>query len=448
MKHHFRLKSKDQEKESAILYKCYLNGVRFTYGVGLKIFPELWDELTQRPTESRLLLKEYKRQIPDIEVKINNVRTRIENICTGVASFVSNAELNSNEIHLTDLRSYLDEKVMKSKKVIDNRNKRYKKGIHSETRLELKFIYSYIEKFVFQIRNGQRTIRAGNQSNKRYTHPTIKNYSSFLNQWSDYEKDQRHKFVWDEMDLNFYNEIIHYFNAKKYKWDTIGKFIKHLKVIAQAAKDDGIHNNLSFREPYFKALTSKIENIALTFEEVERLERLDLSNNLGFEKARDIFLMGCYTALRFSDLKRLKKDHFQDSVISIINQKTKANVNIPIKSKMRQLIMKYNYQAPKISEQKVNEYIKAISQLAEINYTIEKREIIGGETKIRTSLKYEMITTHTARRTAATHMYLLKMLPIDIMAITGHTTESSFMKYICLPKEERVQRMAANDFFK
>lgn len=448
MKHHFELKSNDQTKESAILYKCYLKGTRFTYGVGIGIFPELWDLSTQRPIDNKAIIKEYKKEIPDIEVKINNVRTRIENICIGVNSFLSNAELNSIEINLIELRSYLNDKVLKSKKVIDNRIKRNTRGKNEKSGQDLRFIHSFTELFVYQIRNGQKTIRAGNHSNKRYTYQTIKNYSSFLNQWFQYEKIQRHNYTWDDMDLNFYNQIIHYFNAKKYKWDTIGKFIKQLKVIAQAAKDDGVHNNPSFREPYFKALTSKIENIALTFQEVESLENLDLSKNSGWEKARDIFLMGCYTALRFSDLKRLKKEHFQDKVITIINQKTKAKVSIPIKSKMTQLIKKYSYQAPKISEQKVNEYIKIIARLAEIDTPIEKREIIGGETKIRTSPKFEMITTHTARRTAATHMYLHKMLPIDIMAITGHTTESSFLKYICLPKEESVKRMAKNEFFK
>lgn len=448
MKHCLELKSKDLNKESAIIYKCYLKGVRFAFGVGLKIYPGLWDQTTQRPVADKAIIKEYKKEIPDVETRIKNIKVRIENICNGVDSFISNAELNNSEINLTDLRSYLDEKVVKSKRIVGKVTRGKGNGLNLQAGEELKFIRNYVPKFIQEIRNGKRTIRSGHNSNKRYTYQTIKNYSSFYNQWLDFEKAQRAKYTWDDLGLGLYNEIVHYCNTKKYKWDTVGKLIKHLKVIAQAAKDDGIHNNQSFRDYYFKVLKSKIENIALTFEEVKRLENLDLNNNLGWDKARDIFLMGCYTALRFSDLKRLRKEHFQDRVLSIINQKTKAKVNIPIKAKMKQLIKKYAYQAPKISEQKVNEYIKVIAQMAEINELIEKREVIGGETKIRTALKYELITTHTARRTAATHMYLLKMLPIDIMAITGHTTESSFLKYICLPKEEAVKRMAGNEFFK
>lgn len=424
-----------------------MNGIRFAYGVGLKIHPELWDQSTQRPTTSKKLINEYKKEIPDIETRIINLRTRIENIGNGVESFISNAQLQNIEINLTALRLYLDDKVMKSRKTIGQRKNQKAIEFKSSTTQDLNFIHAYLEKFIHETRNGKKSIRSGNQSNKRYTIQTIRNYSSFLNQWLKFEKYQKHKYIWSEIDLNFYNSVLHYFNSRKYKWDTIGKVIKHLKVIAQAAMDEGIHKNLNFREPYFKALKSEIENIALTFEEVNKLENLDLTRNPSLDKARDIFLMGCYTALRFSDLKRLSWNHFREDVISIITQKTKKEVIIPIKSELKQLVKKYNYQAPSISEQKVNEYIKLISKLAGITDPIEKKEIIGGETKVRTVYKYELITTHTARRTAATHMYLYKMLPIDIMAITGHKTESSFLKYICLPKEESVKRMAKNEFF-
>ncbi len=448
MKHSFELKLKNQIKPSAILYKCYLNGTRFTYGVGLNIFPELWDEVSQRPTKKKEIIKEYKKEVPDIETRLNNLKIQIENICIGVDTFLSNARLQNAEIHLDVLRRYLDEKVKKSKRKIKQGPKMYQNGQEGMPNHGLSLIQTYSEKFIQEIKNGKRTIRSGSQSNKRYTPQTIKNYTSFLNQWILFEKAQRHKYSWDEMGFNFYNAVLHYFNGRKYKWDTVGKMIKHLKVLAQGAMDDGIHVNLEFRKPYFKALKSEIENIALTFEEVEKLEKLDLSKHSAWDKARDLFLMGCYTALRFSDLKRLKKIHFHDNITAIITQKTKIEVIIPIKSEMMQIIRKYDYEAPKLSEQKVNEYIKLISQLAGIDSPIEKKEIIGGETKIRTVSKFELITTHTARRTAATHMYLRNMLPIDIMKITGHKTESSFLKYICVPKEESVKRMARNEFFK
>ncbi|MBK6699925.1 MAG: hypothetical protein IPG55_08485 [Saprospiraceae bacterium] len=87
MKHSFELKLKNQIKPSAILYKCYLNGTRFTYGVGLNIFPELWDEVSQRPTKKKEIIKEYKKEVPDIETRLNNLKIQIENICIGVDTF-------------------------------------------------------------------------------------------------------------------------------------------------------------------------------------------------------------------------------------------------------------------------------------------------------------------------------------------------------------------------
>lgn len=448
MNHHFDLRSKDPSKESAILYKCYINGARFTCGVGLKVYPELWDKTNQRPTTSKALIKKFKTEVPNIESRITNLKTRLENICNGIEAYVSNCQLLNTEINLNALKNHLDETVLKSKRTIDPRKKNKDVQFKTDSGQDLKYISVYIEKFIWEISNGRKTIRSGSQSKKRYTPQTIRNYKSFNQQWLKFEKFQKHKYTWDEIDLIFYESYLNYLNRLKYKWDTVGKSIKHLKVIAQAAIDDGIHNNLKFRDPNFKVLKSDIDNIALTFREVELLERLDLSKNPAWDKSRDIFLMGCYTALRFSDLKRLMPTHFKENYIAIITKKTKKEVIIPMKLEMRKLAEKYQFQAPKISEQKVNEYIKSIAKMAGIVDQIEKRETIGGEDRINISSKYERITTHTARRTAATHMYQRGILSYDIMAITGHKTESSFLKYICLPKEERVKRMVENEFFK
>ena len=141
MKHHFELKSKDQTKESAILYRCYLNGSRFTYGLGLKIFPELWDESTQRPTTFKDTIKEYKIEIPKIEARITNLKTRIENICSAVEAFKSNCQLQNIEINLTAIRLLLDEKVLKSKKTVDTRKKLKEIDFKSEAGQDLKFIH-------------------------------------------------------------------------------------------------------------------------------------------------------------------------------------------------------------------------------------------------------------------------------------------------------------------
>ncbi|MBK7304976.1 MAG: hypothetical protein IPI90_17490 [Saprospiraceae bacterium] len=201
MNHHFKLRSKEPSKESAILYKCYMNGTRFTCGVGLKIYPELWDEATQRPTTSKPLIKEFKTEIPNIEARITNLKTRLENICNGVEAFVSNCQLQNTEINLNALKCHLDEMVLKSKRTIDPRKKEVKSKMDSGQ--DLNIIHNYLEKFIWEITNGIKTIRTGSQSRKRYTPQTIRNYVSFSNQWLNFEKFQKRRFTWDEIDLIF-----------------------------------------------------------------------------------------------------------------------------------------------------------------------------------------------------------------------------------------------------
>ncbi|MBK8448693.1 MAG: tyrosine-type recombinase/integrase [Saprospiraceae bacterium] len=98
-------------------------------------------------------------------------------------------------------------------------------------------------------------------------------------------------------------------------------------------------------------------------------------------------------------------------------------------------------------EQKVNDYIKEIAKVVGIDTPIKKNETIGGKDLISVYDKYRLITTHTARRTAATHMYQQGIDRKYIMAFTGHTTLASFEKYICMDFEEKAQAAADSKWF-
>ena len=162
-------------------------------------------------------------------------------------------------------------------------------------------------------------------------------------------------------------------------------------------------------------------------------------------------MIGCYTALRFSDYCRISKENIltrvNGKVIEITTKKTGQKVIIPIHPYLLQILKKYDYNVPKTHEQKINQRIKIIGQLAEINEDITIESVQGGMKVKKTVKKYELIKTHTARRSGATNMYLLDMNTIDIMKITGHKTETSFMKYIKVTKEETADKLAKHPFF-
>src|SRR5690606_25341464 len=125
----------------------------------------------------------------------------------------------------------------------------------------------------------------------------------------------------------------------------------------------------------FKTLKSEVHNVYLDIPELELLEQIDLSEKPHLEQARDVFLCGCYTALRYSDYKRINKDFIIEKegkyFIDMITQKTNYRVVIPIKPIVFDILTKYNFLLPSTYEQKVNKYIKVVAQMCGIDSLIE-----------------------------------------------------------------------------
>jgi len=112
------------------------------------------------------------------------------------------------------------------------------------------------------------------------------------------------------------------------------------------------------------------------------------------------------------------------------------------------ILEKYNYKLPKTFEQKVNERIKDVGELVKINEMVTMEKIRGGM-KIKSEIpKFELIKTHTARRSGATNMYLAGISTLDIMKITGHKTEREFLNYIRVSKEETAEILANHEYFR
>ena len=95
----------------------------------------------------------------------------------------------------------------------------------------------------------------------------------------------------------------------------------------------------------------------------------------------------------------------------------------------------------------MNDYLKEIGEEAKITDTVKTAITKGGETKNTVNKKFDLITTHTARRSFATNAYLADVPSISIMKITGHRTESSFMKYIRISQEDNANKLINHPFF-
>ena len=112
------------------------------------------------------------------------------------------------------------------------------------------------------------------------------------------------------------------------------------------------------------------------------------------------------------------------------------------------ILNRYKNKSPKIYEQKVNKLIKAIGKRAGIDNDVSIRKTIGGKEHITMHKKFELITTHTGRRSFATNADKAGIPRTQIMKITGHRTEAAFLKYLRTSKEENALQLAEHVFFK
>ena len=306
----------------------------------------------------------------------------------------------------------------------------------------------YIDRFITDMEAGKRLTEKG----EIYKLGTLKNFKGFQTQFNLFQKESKRKLNFENITIDFYDEFTTYFNQKNYSPNTIGRHIKNLKTIMRAAREEGLHTNFEIDRKKFKTLKTEVKNVYLTESEVRAIAALDLSDRRTYDETRDIFMVGCYTAQRFSDYSRIGKEHIRkldngSQVIDITQTKTGERVIIPIRPELLAILEKYDYKLPKTYEQKVNSRIKEVARKAEITESVQFEATKGGLRISTTKPKCDLIKTHTARRTACTNMYLAGIPTIDIMKISGHKTEREFLNYIKVSKEETAQNLANHPYF-
>ena len=227
----------------------------------------------------------------------------------------------------------------------------------------------------------------------------------------------------------------------------MGKHIKTLKTFLQSATESGLNNNIKFQSKGFKTITSDSDNIALSENELSAISNLDLFYNEKLDKVRDLFLIGANTGLRFSDFSIITPDNIRKVKngynLDIIQTKGKGRVIIPLNDTVLSILHKYNNQLPKaISNQKFNDYIKEVAQLVDVLHEpFTQIKTRGGIQSEVTSPKWDLVSSHTARRSFATNQYRKGVPSKSIMAITGHQKEESFLKYLKISDTEHAEIM-------
>lgn len=272
----------------------------------------------------------------------------------------------------------------------------------------------------------------------------------------EFESSIHREVYTDSFTDNVVDEYIHFIRSSQplkkghnaYRQSTVRNFIqKTIAILNKAARSGYTVDLESFRE--LQVPDEDCESVYLTVDELERIYSLSLKNEMA--QIRDIFLIGCCTALRYSDYSRLSEQNFQENgSITILTQKTNTKVTIPIHYLIKDIISRnngYMFLKYQHSQQNFNKVVKTICKKAGINAKVLVERTEGFKKVRKTYKKYELISSHTARRSGATNMYLANIPIFRIMLITGHKTEAAFFRYIRIRKEENALFLQQHPFF-
>jgi integrase len=332
--------------------------------------------------------------------------------------------------------TYDELKIIHGKKVPTNI---YKTAIDEKNNPELTkieepiLILDFFQKLIDDSKSGRRkTI-----DNMEYDEDSIKPYKSAMEHFRKFSK--RKKYYLTDIDQTLIDNFTNYLNSFL-ALNTSAKYLTVLKtLISYATQKKLISINVSL-ENKVRVRKAVADNIYLNEDEIKGIMEIkdnDLPTKL-YRTVRDLFVIGCNTGLRFQDYSILKAASIRDGFLEIDPQKLEkkyyltTKVVIPVLPMVEEVFKRYPKGLPKSPcNQVFNNCLKEIAKkIPSLNKDYEKKLIKGHKVERIKLKKYDMVVTHTARRSYCTNMYLRRVPIPTIMAISGHKTEENFLKYI------------------
>ena len=417
----FLLKDSQADRPTLIYLVFRYDSGRFKTSTAQTILPYLWDAQTQRAITD--LKKIRNKQQREANETLNAHLDRQRSALLQVLNSLSLAQIPFDNDSIKD---HLDNAL--------NRTKKAKPvEVVAETFID------YITRFVEEAREGQRL----NAKNARFAPGTLVNFLKFRNILANYQQTTGKPLSYDAFTLSFYESFKKYLTTQGHTLNYVGAVLNGVKMLLKYAYRDKLHTNTDCLEKEFRKIEEEVEGVYLNDDELNLLFNLDLSTNPRLDRVRDLFLIGCYTGLRFSDYSHLRPTNITAGgrnggrILTVTTQKTGIRVSIPLNPNVLTILNKYNGTPPRaMTNQKFNEYLKELGKLAELNEPVQRTRTKGGLRVTDNTQKWELITTHTARRSFATNAFLGGVPTVSIMKITGHKSETQFMKYLKVTSEQ------------
>jgi len=372
---------KDKKNPTSIRMRIYIRGKAHHYPTFVSINPTHWctekGVLFQRSLTGKMFPWGY-----NINMKLNRIESAAERV-----------------------RSKMDEgfTYAEFKEALDIELQRKKKSIQD--------FWAYVHGFIDNVVKTRPELKAGRNSILNSYNQTIDLLHAFESKFGRLE--------FERFDADFYKRFLNYCHSVKgFKPNTTGRHVKTLKTWLNAATAEGVNTSLKYKG--FKVLRERTAEIYLLPQEIRQIAESALH-----PITRDIFIFACWTGLRYVDYVQVTAANIRDGSLMFYQSKTGNPVVIPLRPECMEILSRYGGQLPKVPHNQVmNRYLKEIAHA------------IGMPSTRASKLK-----THTARRSFATNLFLSGFPAHDIMRITGHKTEKSFLLYIRHDNQDSADRL-------
>jgi integrase family protein len=414
----FYLKEPRGDKDTIIIIQYYISDEKkiFKYSTGEVISPNDWDFNARMPKS---------RKGAD-GVRLRKIAAHIMQYNDFLVTLIDNYKLNGEKITREKLKNAFDAKF-KPERVTN----------------DFEYFTDFISDFLSSIKGA-----INKSTGKEYSKARVYVYNQSMNALINFENYSNKRIRIDEYNSQLNDAFVSFCaNEKKFSSNTIGELVSGVKVLLRKAKEKGytIANDLG---DFTKTKEESI-SVVLSEDEIERLVAFDFSNDKKLENARDLMILGIWTGLRVSDVMNLPSIDPDSKFIEVEPQKTRntsgAKVVIPLHHHIKDMIRKRGMPTP-LNNSYFNKFVKEVCRIIGFNNDVEGT-LMNPKTRRKERgvfKKWQLISSHTCRRSFATNLYLMNFPTLSIMKITGHTTEASFLKYIKVTPKEHAEKLLAH----
>lgn len=414
------------EENMPISMRLTFNSTRINFSTGFRIDASKWDEQKQRvkngcTNKAMQSAAEINTVLNQYEAELHSIFKKFETLDTMPTK--DQVKEAFNRMHLSE--SAKEEGAAQ----LEQEEKKAKRPRPSDV---------------------MREFISENETINQWTWGTIEKFNAIENHFKDFNA----RLSLDEYDKAHLAKFVQFLIDKKdMRNSTVKKQLGYLKWFFRWCQEKGYCNCGDYQsfDPKLKTTPKKV--IFLDKHELEQLETYEIPENKKYlERVRDVFLFCCYSSLRYSDVYNLKRSDIQNNKMLITTIKTHDDLAIELNKTTTALLKKYadcdfpdNKALPVITNQKMNDYLKELCELAGIDTPISEVFYKGGVRHEITTPKYALMSTHAGRRTFICKALSMNIPPEVVMKWTGHSDYKAMKPYIAVADKVKADAMKLFD---